>query len=115
MGLKSSTFANSTKKHARCPSPSTSLAYCGSSCPWSGCHSRNGRGELKRAELFFSSSRSGFWAAGTSNSALCSGLFVAVVLTLQLQPELAATLKDHLGRHPSTPPSAVGFSDKLLV
>ncbi|HYO69525.1 MAG TPA: hypothetical protein VEU33_25950, partial [Archangium sp.] len=46
---------------------------------------------------------------------LCSAFFVSLVLTLPLQSELAFTLKDHLGRHPSTPPSAVGFSDKLLA
>ncbi|HEX5751150.1 MAG TPA: hypothetical protein VFZ09_33310, partial [Archangium sp.] len=46
--------------------------------------------------------------------AACSGFFVEVVLTLHLQPELASPLKDHLGRHPSGPPSTVGYSDKLL-
>ena len=61
-----------------------------------------------------SSSRSGFSLAATSNRSACSGFFVEVVLTLHLQPELASPLKDHLGRHPSGPPSTVGFSDKLL-
>src|SRR5690349_2161296 len=115
MELKSSALRRSTKKHARCPSPSTSRAYWGSNCPCSGCHSRNGLGELKRAALFASSFRSGFSLVATSNRAACSGFFVEGVLTLHLQPELAALLKDHLGRHPSSPPSTVGFPDKLLA
>jgi len=65
--------------------------------------------------LFACSSRSGFSLAATSLRAACSGFFLEGVLSLHLQPELASPLKDHLGRHPSGPPSTVGFSDKLLA